>query len=133
MNKTLFLRAAVAGLVGTVVASVLIHLAPLFSLAAFSIPTLYSPLGLEVGAVWVIHFIIGGIFGIVYAKYGKRIPFNGGKKGLTFGLILWFLTSVIYTPLVGLAFFYGSFPVAITQLIGFLGYGYTTEKVLNTK
>lgn len=133
MNRALILRAAIAGLVGSVVASVLIHLAPLFSLAAFLIPSLYAPLGLKIGAVWVIHFLVGALFGIIYVKYGRHVPFSGGKKGLAYGLILWFLASAVYAPLVGLAFFYGSFPIAITQLIGFLGYGYTTEKIVSSK
>lgn len=133
MNKNLILRAAVAGLVGAVVGSVLIHLAPLFTLAAFSIPSLYSPLGLQIGGIWVIHFLVGALFGIIYAKYGKHVPFSGDRKGLAYGIVLWFVASAVYAPLIGLAFFYGSFPIAITQLIGFLGYGYTVEKILSSK
>ncbi|HXE73701.1 MAG TPA: DUF6789 family protein [Candidatus Nitrosotenuis sp.] len=77
-----------------------------------------------------LHMVVGVLFALVYAFWFQpRLPGEGWMKGMLFSLIPWFLSVVVFLPLVGAGLFgvklqAGPLP-AIGNLILHLIYGLT--------
>jgi uncharacterized membrane protein YagU involved in acid resistance len=126
-------RAAVAGLVGTVVMTALMLLAPLAGLPQLAIGSLlstllalssaYLPTGPAVG--WTLHAAFGIALALVYAGFFvSRLPGGPAGRGALFGFIVFLIAQVTFMPLVGAGFFSrGNVPMLLGALIGHLVYG----------
>ncbi len=120
-----FIRAVVAGLVGTVVMSILSYL------GSFMIPGMMPPwemLAMKMGGIvggWIGHIMIGVILALIYVYiFAKIIP---GKdpwiKGALYGVLPWLAAMVVVIPFMGMPLFAGSFMVAMGSLAGHIFYG----------
>jgi len=81
-------------------------------------------------AAAAVHLVVGVLWAILYAYYFEpRLPGDGWARGMTFALIPWILSLVVFLPLVGGGFFgdaIGAGPLpTIGNLILHLGYGIT--------
>lgn len=91
--------AVVAGLAGTVVMSMLMVMAPKMGMPKMAIWDMLGSMFSKEGNPilgWILHFMMGVIFAIVYAviwSSGVGIPTAVG--GLTFGAVHWLLVGVM--------------------------------------
>ena len=126
-------RAAAAGLIGTATMTALLLIEPSIGLPDIAMgQILGGSLGLasalpNVGAAvgWLLHFVIGAAFAVVYAAtLARRLPGAPLLKGMCFGLILFVLAQVAFMPFVGGGFFSRGDPQLLAgSLLGHFVYG----------
>lgn len=101
-------KGIVAGLVGTVALSVLMvmknamGLMPELDVIAMLAGMMHVP----AAAAWAIHFMIGAVWGVMFALLYKLIP--GGSpvgKGMIFGTGAWLMMMVVVMPMAGAGLF----------------------------
>lgn len=118
-------RAAMAGLVGTAVMTVVgIWIAPLMGMPRM------NPADMLAGAMggnallgWVAHFMIGAILAVIYAVVAPALPGAPAVRGALYSLAPWLVAGVIMMPMMGMPVFGGSGVVAMGSLIGHFVYG----------
>ena len=91
--------AIVAGLVGTVVMSMVIAMAPTMGMPKMAIwemlGTLFSKEG-NVGLGWVMHFMMGVVFAIIYAAlWAAGIGSATWVGGVIFGAVHWLVAGLM--------------------------------------
>jgi uncharacterized membrane protein YagU involved in acid resistance len=130
MNST---RAAAAGLIGTAVMTTLLLIEPSVGLPQIAMGQILStsmgstaahlPNGPAVG--WLIHFVMGIVLALVYAKYVVRVlPGNALARGALFGVLVFLIAQVTFMPLVGGGIFSGGdIELLAGSLLGHLVYG----------
>lgn len=82
---------AIAGVVGGVISVIFGFLGDLIRL----LPPVDIPFANLVIIPIVLTIIFGAIFGVIYSKFYDSIPGKGVSKGLYFGLLLWFVSSIV--------------------------------------
>ena len=118
-----------AGFVATVVMTILMYAAPMMGMPKMDIAAM---LGSVLGGWWIgmiVHFINGTIiFPLIYAYL--LYPILRGQpwlRGLTWGLILWFLAQIVVMPMMGMGAFSTKAPepgmTVMGSLIGHIIYG----------
>jgi hypothetical protein len=123
-------RVFIAGFVGTVCITLMMYfVSPLMSGGPVDIAAMLSG---AVGGSWVAgiiaHFVIGTlILPAIYGYFLFRI-FTGGPavRGMTWGLVLWFISQMAIMPVLGAGFFSaqaGGARAALDSLLGHLAYG----------
>jgi hypothetical protein len=86
---------------------------------------------------WIGHFAVGvflwgGLFGLLHERLP---PIGGAGNGIAFGIAIWVLTMVIFTPVAGFGFLFLALgpsmavPMAMAYLILFLIYGFVLGAV----
>lgn len=91
--------AIIAGLVGTVVISMIMMMAPKMGMPKMAIwemlGSMFSPDGnVELG--WAIHFMMGAVFGIIYALlWSLGIGGVNVLSGLLFGVVHWLAVGLM--------------------------------------
>ena len=118
-------RAAVAGIIGTAVMTVVgLHVAPLMG-----IPPM-NPAVMLAGAMggvailgWAAHFMIGITLAVGYAVVGRALPGPAFVGGAVYGLAPYLLAQIVVMPLMGMPFFSGFGAMAVGSLLGHLVYG----------
>lgn len=126
-------RAVVAGVTGTAVMTALLLWAPAVGLPRLAIGALLSTFlavftaVLDVGPAggWVVHGLIGIGLAFLYAGvFAARLPGRPFARGLLYGLLVFFLSQIVFMPAVGGGFFSrGDIAMLIGSLIGHLAYG----------
>ncbi len=126
-------RAAVAGLVGTFVMTVLMLLAPRVGLpriaigqlltTALALSSAFLSFGATVG--WAIHAAFGIILALIYAGvFATRLPGTPLVRGALYGGLVFIVAQLVFMPLVGGGVFSrGDAPMILGSLIGHLVYG----------
>jgi uncharacterized membrane protein YagU involved in acid resistance len=130
MNST---RAAAAGLIGTAVMTTLLLIEPSVGLPQIAMGQILStsmgstaahlPNGPAVG--WLIHFVMGIVLGLVYAKFIVAVlPGSALARGALFGVLVFLLAQVTFMPLVGGGVFSGgNIELLAGSLLGHLVFG----------
>jgi hypothetical protein len=100
-------QAITGGLVATIAFTLMTFIAPLMGMPKMSPPEMLAMMmGVPIMAGWIMHFIIGVIFALVYDYFFidilKKIQ-NLIVKGVVFGIII-FIVAQIMIPLMGLLF-----------------------------
>lgn len=126
-------RAMVAGLVATGTMTALLLIEPSIGLPQIAIgqllstslglTTAYLPSGPAVG--WMLHFLIGSIFGLVYAtSFEPRVRGGPVTRGLMFGGLVFVVAQLVFMPLAkGGVFSNGDPELLIGSLFGHLLFG----------
>lgn len=101
-------KGVIAGLAGTVVLSVLMVMKGAMGLMPELdvIAMLGGMMKVPPAAAWAIHFMIGAVFGLMFAVSYRLIP--GGSavvKGMVFGTGAWLLMMVMVMPMAGAGMF----------------------------
>ena len=81
---------AVAGLISGIMCSFLGYVWVLLRIFEFS----PGPLIDVFVSITLLTVIFGAIFGFIYARFYSLIPSEGFKKGLYFGLMIWFIKDI---------------------------------------
>ena len=101
-------KGIVGGLAGTAVMSALMLMKNAMGVMPQLdvIHMLSGMMSVPAAIAWVIHFMIGAIWGVLFALSYKAIP--GGSsvvKGMLFGVGAWLLMMVMVMPMAGAGFF----------------------------
>ena len=120
-----FGRAALAGIIGTAVMTVVgLYVAPLMGMPAMNpADMLAAQMGESAVMGWIAHFMIGVIFAVVYAAVAGSLPGPVVVRGATFALAPWLLAQVVVMPMMGMGFFSGAVNMAMGSLFGHIIYG----------
>ena len=91
--------AIVAGLVGTIIISMIMLMAPKMGMPKMAIwemlGAMFSPEG-NVALGWVMHLMMGAIFGIIYAAlWAAGIGSVSVVSGLIFGVVHWLVAGLM--------------------------------------
>jgi len=106
MNK--LLKGVIAGLVATVVLSILMIMKGNMGLMpdVNIIAMLAAKMGGNSIMAWVAHFMIGVIgYGLVYVYIFSNLPFNNLIRGVLLGLAGWLAMMVAIMPMMGAGLF----------------------------
>lgn len=104
MHRPGFGRALLAGLVATVVFTLLLELAPAMGLPPMNVPALLGGMfGLNSLALgWMMHLVISVGLVVVYAYgFARRLAGPAWLRGLQFGVLPWLVMMVMIAPLLG--------------------------------
>jgi len=124
-------RAFIAGFAGTIFITLMMYfVSPMMSGGPMDIAAM---LGGLLGGSWVAgivaHFVIGTVvFPVIYSLF--LFPVLTGSpavRGMTWGLILWFVSQAVVMPVLGGGFFSsqaGGLMAVMDSLIGHLVYGF---------
>ncbi len=115
-----FGRAALAGIIGTVMMTVVgLYAAPLMGIPAMNpADMLADQMGGNAVLGWIGHFMIGVIFAEVYAVVAGSLPGPVVVRGALFALAPWLLAQVVVMPMMGMGLFSGDMTMAMGSLIG---------------
>lgn len=132
-------RAVFAGIVGTAVMTVLLLWEPALGLPSLAIGELLSTFlavsvaVLRVGPAggWVIHFLIGIVFALLYAGvFAQRLPGGPFGRGALYGFLIFLVAQLVFMPAVGAGVFSRGDPgMILGSLLGHLAYGVTVGGV----
>ena len=117
-------KAVVAGLVGTVVMTVIgLFVAPMMGIPRMNPAEMLA--GVMGGAAlgWIAHFMIGTILAVIYAVVAPALPGAPAVRGALYGLAPWLMAMLIVMPMMGMPVFGGAVAGAMGSLIGHLVYG----------
>ncbi len=125
MARLKWTRAVVGGLVGTVVMTLLMRMAPAMGLPPMNIGAMLgSVMGGSIVLGWMAHFVIGTVLAIIYAAvFAARLRGPGFLRGALYGLAPWILAQLVVMPMMGAGVFGGSFGAAFGSFMGHLVYG----------
>ena len=120
-----FGRAAMAGMIGTVVMTVVgLFVAPMMGMPPMNpAEMLAGQMGGNMAIGWVAHFMIGVILAVIFAQVGGALPGSAIVRGALFGIAPWLLAQVAVMPMMGMPLFSGSMSMAMGSLVGHLVYG----------
>ena len=124
-----FARAALGGLVGTLVMTGMMYgVAPLMGLRMDIAAMLGSMLGGSWLAGMMMHFVNGSvIFPAIYAHaLYARLPGAPAVRGAAWGVVLWLIAQTVVMPMMGAGLFssdMGGAMAAMGSLIGHVLYG----------
>lgn len=126
-------RAAVAGLIGTLVMTALWLVEPKLGLgrlaagdilsSLLAVSTAYVSLGPALG--WTLHFGAGILLAVLYAaRLAGRLHGSPTTRGLLYGCAIFIIAQLVFMPLVGAGVFSrGDPPMLLGSFIGHLAYG----------
>jgi len=120
-----FGRAALAGIIGTVMMTVVgLYAAPVMGIPMMNpAEMLADQMGGSAVMGWIAHFMIGMILAVVYAAVAGSLPGPLVVRGALYALAPWLLAQVVVMPMMGMGFFSGAVNLAIGSLIGHIIYG----------
>lgn len=101
-------KGVLAGIVATMVLSVLMLMKNMMGLMPELdvIRMLAGMMGVATGVAWAIHFMIGAVWGALFALAYRLIPGGGAViKGMVFGTLAWLLMMAMVMPMAGAGLF----------------------------
>ena len=115
-----FVRAALAGIIGTVMMTVVgLYAAPLMGIPAMNpADMLADQMGGNAVLGWMGHFMIGVIFAEVYAVVAGFLPGPVVVRGALFALAPWLLALVVVMPMSGTGLVSGHLTRALGSCMG---------------
>ena len=127
-------RLVLAGIVGTLLMTLLMLMAPMMGMPPMNIgQMLGSVMGGSVILGWVAHFMIGIVLAGIYAAlFVERLPGPAAVRGMLYSVLPWLLTQLVVMPMMGNGLFSGSALMAVASLIGHLMYGAALGAVYGT-
>ena len=120
-----FGRAAVAGVVGAVVMTVVgLYVAPMMGIPPMNpADMLAGQMGGNGVIGWGGHFMIGVILAVIYAVVAGSLPGPVIVRGALYGLAPWLLAQLVVMPMMGMGLFSGAMNLAMGSLLGHIIYG----------
>ena len=102
-----FGKAIVAGLVGTLIMTMVMLMAPLMGFPPMPIGKMLADfMGFPEAFGWIAHFMIGTVLAVAYAIiFAARLPGNGVVRGALYGLLPWLLSQIMVNPMMGAGIF----------------------------
>jgi len=139
MNKSMK-RVIVAGVLATIVMTIITMLAPMMGMPKMSPPNMLAGmLGMPIFVGWVMHFMIGIVFAVTYQKlFSSKLPINNVLlKGAVFGVVVFVFAQLVMKlmgAMMGMPAMEGSLVMQMVgSLIGHIVYGIVVAKVVAAK
>lgn len=133
-----FGKAVAAGLIGTLVMTIVMLMAPLMGMPPMPIGKMLAGfMGIPEVFGWIAHFMIGTVLALIYVYFFvTRLKGNGFVRGAVYGLLPWFAAQVMVNPMMGAGVFALNTPapflMVMGSLIGHLVYGAVLGGVYGT-
>ena len=130
-----FKKALLAGVAGTVVMTVFSFASPYLHLPKADFHGMIGSF-LHMGALftWVIYFAVGIGLAYVYGAFAKSmLPAHSWAQGMLYSVILWGAMGVVFMPIFGMGFLYGSAAMAAATFMGMALYGGTVGYLYEAK
>lgn len=120
-----FVRAAVAGILGTaVMTAVGLYAAPMMGMPPMNpAAMLAGQMGGSTVMGWIAHLMIGVTLAEVYAVVAGSLPGPVVVRGALYGVAPWLLLQVAVMPMMGMGLFSGAMSPAMGSLLGHIIYG----------
>ena len=126
-------RAVAAGAIGTAVLTALWLVEPSIGLPKIAVGQILSTLmsvsvaHLSVGVAggWLVHLGVGVVLALIYARFfSQRLPGGPVGRGAIYGVLVFVVAQIVFTPLVGVGFFSrGDTALLVGSLLGHIAYG----------
>jgi hypothetical protein len=122
-------KVVIAGFLGTLAMTVLMVMGPMMGIPKMDMGQMLGPMNpivqMPYAMGWVMHFILGIVLTGIYASvFLNRLPSDGWKRGMIFGLIPFLLKEIMVSPMMGMGLFEGGNMMMIMGgLLGHLVYG----------
>lgn len=126
-------RAVAAGLIATASMTALLLIEPSVGLPQIAIGQILSTslalasahLSLGAAGGWVVAFLVGVVFALIYAGvFAGRLPGGPFPRGVLYGIMVFLLAQVVFMPAVGGGFFSrGDAHLLLGSLLGHVVYG----------
>jgi hypothetical protein len=129
-------RAILAGLIATLVISVIYFVSPLFGVtrpdAVSLLGTTYigskmhtDPTAIEMLGLFCQVIVGAVVVALIYPRLFPYLPGRGAQKGIALGVLLWLVGQIVTVPLLGGGFFAleASIAAPILSLLGHVLYG----------
>ena len=132
-------KAVIAGLIGTLVMTILLFMAPLMGMPPMPIGKMLAGfMGIPEALGWLAHFMIGTILALIYVfVFVSRLKGKGFVRGAVYGLFPWFVAQIMVNPMMGAGIFAANtsspFLMVMGSLIGHLVYGAVVGSVYGTE
>jgi uncharacterized membrane protein YagU involved in acid resistance len=132
-------KAVVAGLIGTLVMTMIMLMAPTMGMPPMPIGKMLANfMGLPEALGWIAHFMIGTVLAVGYAFiFSAKLSGNGLVRGALYGLLPWFVSQVMVNPIMGTGLFASNTPAPVLivfgSLMGHLIYGAAVGGIYGTK
>jgi hypothetical protein len=94
------------------------------STALYMTPAFKAPTAPEMQLMWVVPFLTGAMFAVIYSLARQAVPGKGAGKGLAYGFLMWIFGSVT-----GMLMTWTSFAVADLLVLDWLVAGLATYLV----
>lgn len=126
-------RAIAAGLIATATMTALLLIEPSIGLPQIAIGQILSTsiavtsahLSLGAFSGWVVAFLVGVVFALIYAGYfAGHLPGSPFTRGVIYGVLVFLLAQIIFMPAVGGGLFSrGDLHMLVGSLLGHVIYG----------
>jgi uncharacterized membrane protein YagU involved in acid resistance len=132
-------KAVLAGLVGTLVMTMVMLMAPAMGMPAMPIGKMLADItGIPELLGWIAHFMIGTVLAVVYVSvFASRLPGNGFVRGALFGILPWLISQVMVNPMMGAGLFASNtaapMMMVLGSLMGHMIYGGVVGAIYGTK
>jgi hypothetical protein len=134
-----FGKAVVAGLLGTLVMTMVMLMGPMMGIPPMPIGKMLADfMGIPEAFGWIAHFMIGTVLALIYVYVlASKLPGNGLVRGALYGLVPWLVSQVMVNPMMGAGVFASHTPaplmMVIGSLMGHMIYGAVVGGVYGTK
>lgn len=124
-----FVKVIVAGLTGTALMTVVMLVAPMMGMPEMNIGAMLGAmLGVSVEVGWVMHFVIGIGFALIYAAFlNHKLPITDDlMRGVVYGIIVFVAAQIMMAAMSAMGMGSGSSGGALMvlgSLIGHIVYG----------
>lgn len=117
-----FRKAVIAGLVGTLVMTMVMLMAPMMGIPPMPIGKMLADfMGMPEVLGWIAHFMIGTVLAVAFAFiFASKLPGNGMVRGALYGLLPWLLSQIMVNPMMGAGIFASNTPAPMMMVIGSL-------------
>ncbi len=124
-------KAMLAGFIATLVMTMIMYIAPMMGMPKMDVAAMLGGMLRQdmpepMSSLWlmgmVLHFVNGSvIFPLIFAfLLYHRLPGAPWRKGIIWGLILWFVSQAMVMPMMGAGFFSSHAPEPLMTVIGSL-------------
>ena len=125
MKNVNFVKAIMAGLIGTIAMTGMMLVSPMIGMPPMNIGKMLGSMMGGITAIgWMAHFMIGIMLAVIYAvMFSKRLPGPSAIRGMIFSLLPWLFAQLVLMPMMGAGLFSGSMLKAGGSLMGHLLFG----------
>ncbi|GBC76887.1 hypothetical protein HRbin08_00355 [bacterium HR08] len=131
MERVKVEKAILGGFIATLVMTMIMYLAPMMGMPKMDVAAMLGGMMSQtmpepMSGLWLLgmmlHFVNGSvIFPLIFAfLLYSRLPGAPWRRGLIWGLILWFLSQAMVMPMMGAGFFSSHAPQPVMTVVGSL-------------
>ncbi|MHB1922096.1 MAG: DUF6789 family protein [Chitinophagaceae bacterium] len=120
--KLKFQQALLGGLVATAIMTMILFMAPLMGMPDMKIGNMLAGfMQIPVWMGWVMHFMIGIIWAMVYLFFVRdKLSGSYAVRGILFSIFPWLVMQIMMMPMMGMGVFSAHSPDQVKMVMGTL-------------